>query len=739
MGRRVTFTVGLPGDEREVTVELHEDPARGIPEDVSPWGREAKLRVVGTDVPRTDGLAKVTGTARYTMDVHRPGQAWAGFVVSPHAHANVVSVDVSAAQLVGGVLGVRTFEGRRVTHAGQIVAAVCAESPSALDDALAAIEVEYEVRPHAVTVEQAQADGAPSVDAGEAAARTDRRASVRPDEARQALAEAEVSVAGTWRTQVQTHSALEPHGTVSEIDGDTATVWASTQATEGIAGGMARALGIASGRIRVITEHMGGGFGAKFGVQAWDQIAGQFARETGRPVYCMLPRRLEHLVGGNRPDSIQELALAGRRDGTFTALVGRTSGTAGNGAGGAGCTNTRVYRFPKIAMEQTTVPTFTERGAAFRAPGHPQGLFALEGLVDLFAARIGMDPLALRLRNDPHPVRQAQWRVGAERIGWKERRAATPAAGPVKRGVGCGAAIWYQKGGGSYNVDVRIERDGAVSVMNGAQDIGTGTRTVLAILVAEELGLRPHDVTVRLGDTTWPPGPGSGGSKTAPSLGPAAREAGHRAGRALAALLAAEWGVAEAEVELGPDGFRGPGSRRAAFRQACGLIGDEGLQARGTRRPNYDGYENETAGCQFAEVTVDVETGVVKVEKVVAVHDCGRVVDTLTSRSQVHGGVIQGISYALYEERRLDENLGDMVNPTFDTYRIAGVADVPEIDVVLTDLVSGFNNVGMMGLGEPTTVPTAAAIANAVFHAIGAQVRELPLTPARVLAALGRA
>jgi xanthine dehydrogenase YagR molybdenum-binding subunit len=184
--------------------------------------------------------------------------------------------------------------------------------------------------------------------------------------------------------------------------------------------------------------------------------------------------------------------------------------------------------------------------------------------------------------------------------------------------------------------------------------------------------------------------------------------------------------------------FTGPDGRRATFREACSRIGTGGLTARGTRFDNYDGYNGQTAGCQFAQVAVDVETGVVRVEKVVAVHDAGRIVNTLTSRSQVNGGVIQGVSYALFEERRIDESLGDMVNPTFDTYRIAGAMDCPEIDVVLTTLVSGWNNAGMMGLGEPATVPTAAAIAGAVFNATGVFVHELPMTPARVLAALER-
>jgi xanthine dehydrogenase YagR molybdenum-binding subunit len=348
--------------------------------------------------------------------------------------------------------------------------------------------------------------------------------------------------------------------------------------------------------------------------------------------------------------------------------------------------------------------------------------------------------LEFRLRNDSHPVRQVQWRVGAEKIGWEENRRKEPGSdpGPVKRGVGCAAGFWFQKGGGRWRVDVQVARDGTVVVSNAAQDLGTGTRTVLAVMVAEELGIPPSRITVRLGDTDLPAGPGSGGSQTAPSLGPAAREAGLRARERLVELLAADWGVAAGEVALGDGVFTGPGKRKATFEQACGLIGADGVSVTGQRRDNYDGFDGNTAGCQFAQVAVDVETGVVRVERIVAVHDSGRIIDALTARSQVIGGVIQGVSYALYEERQLDQAMGDMVNPRLDTYRITGMRDCPRIEAVLTRLDSGFNNAGMMGLGEPVTVPTAGAVANAVANATGVRMTEIPLTPARVLAALGR-
>ena len=745
MARRVTYTTGLVGHDervaqhpqarREITVDVHDD-------DATPWGVDAKLRVVGTDVPRVDGPAKATGAAKYTYDIQPQGLCFAGLVTSPHAHAEVQAVDVAAALKIPGVLVARAAGGRQVTFPGSIVAVVCAESEEALDDGLRAVVVTYDVKPPAVTVEDAMADGAAQVDrrAPNVPPEDDPRATMRRGDAQGAWNAAEVKVEGTWRTAIQTHSCLEPHGVVVQVmpDGH-ATIWASTQATPGFAAGpaMSRALGVPAAKIRVLTEHMGGGFGSKFGALEWDVLAAELARETGRPVRMLLSRRLEHLLGGNRPDSIQQMELGGTKDGRFTVLRGDVLGTAGNAGGGAGSNNVMVYGLPNVAMRQRTVRTHTARAAAFRAPRHPQGAFALEGVIDRFAHAAGLDPLEVRKRNDDHPIRRIQWDLAAERIGWAEARGrgGQRKDGPWRLGVGCAAARWSNAGRGAWRVDLKVHADGHVAVMSGVQDIGTGTRTLMAVLVAEELGIGVDRVDVRVGDTDYPPGPGSGGSTTSPSIGPAAREAALHAREGVAAKLAEAWDVPVADIGW-KDGHYEAGGRTASFEEAARLVGTGGLAVSGTRRPNYEGPYGETAGVQMAEVAVDVETGVVRVKRVVAVHDAGRLVDTLTARSQVNGGVLQGISFALHEERRLDRAQGDMVNPTFDTYRILGLADTPQIDVLLTSVVSGFNNAGIMGLGEPATVPTAAAVAGAVYDAIGVQVTELPMTPARVLAAL---
>jgi len=752
MPHRITYKVGLighadakkglEGSERELTVEVEDT-------DAPPWERDTAFRLVGTDVPRVDGAVKATGAARYTYDIQPTGLCFAGLVYAPHAHADVVKVDVAAAKAMSGVLAVRSYEGARVTYPGKIVAAVCAERETTLADALAAVKVTYVVKGGPAVTDDAMKDGAVVVDPRRKTnVGQPRRGPLVRGKPKEALQSAEVVVNAVYRTPIQTHTCLEPHGCTCQIHEDgTATVWASTQATSFFASGrLTRALGVPRNKVRVITQHMGGGFGSKFSALEWDGICAEFARETKRPVRLLLTRRHEHLVGGNRPDSIQDLTLAGTKDGTFTVLQGEVWGTSGNSSGGgAGAANFAVYGLPNLSMVQHGVATFSAQGRAFRAPRHPQGLFALESVIDRYAYAAGVDGLAVRLANDKHPIRQVQWRIGAERIGWTKNRRPVPGSdqGVIKRGVGCAASRWGQAGRHMVGrrplvFDFIVDKDGGVAVQNAVQDIGTGTRTVIAVIAAEELGLAPAAIDVRIGDTRYPPGPGSGGSTTAPSIGAAVRNGALRVKESLGGLLALAWGVDEAQLAWKAGVCHGPDGRQATFTKACALIGEDGLRVQGRRRRNWNSPFGETAGCQFAAVAVDTETGVIRVEKVVAVHDCGVIIDSLTARSQVNGGVIQGISYALFEEKRTDRNLGDMVNPTLDTYKILGMQDCPEIDVVLTSVVSGYSNTGMMGLGEPATIPTAGAVANAVTNAIGVQVTELPMTPARVLAALER-
>ena len=437
---------------------------------------------------------------------------------------------------------------------------------------------------------------------------------------------------------------------------------------------------------------------------------------------------------------MQWIKAGATKDGKLTALHLVVHGTGGtNGGTGTSGPLKNIYACDNVKTEEFDVFTNAGPSAAMRAPGHPQGVFALEATMDELAAKLGMDPVEFRMKNDPSEVRREELRIGAERIGWATRDARRQTKDPaVRRGFGVGAAIWYNTDGTGPKATVTIHRDGSAEVVQGVQDLGTGARTMVGIVAAEELHLPLEKVSVRIGDTRMPYGPGSGGSTTTPSSAPAVRAAAFLARRKVAGLVAREWRIAEADVLFSDGVFAArDGSRTLAWKEACAKLPAEGVTATGERAENHaDAWKRFTAGAQFAEVEVDTETGLVRVKRIVAVHDCGLVVNALTAESQVQGGIIQGISYALYENRILDRATGFMVNPNVEQYKIAGARDVPDIEVVFLPVWDGVNNTHSVGIGEPATVPTAAAIANAVSHAIGARIRSLPITPESVLAAL---
>jgi xanthine dehydrogenase YagR molybdenum-binding subunit len=721
--------LGFEGHEKDVQAKV---PA-GMP---PPWDLRTQLAVVGKDHPRIDAVAKVTGRAKYAYDTRFKDLAYAKFLRSPHAHAKVTKVDLSKAKAMKGVLYTETYEGSTVLYAGQQVAGVAAESEEILDDALAAIDVTYEVLPCVTTVADALKEGAPGVlpDGGNL-----REGGAQGDlsKVEEAHKQADAVVAAEYRTQVQTHSCLETHGSVCKWEDGKLTVWSSTQSTFGVRQGMARALGIPESDVTVITEHMGGGFGSKFGPDAWDQFCARAARETRRPCRAMLDRVEEH-IAGNRPDSIQKCRFSARKDGTLVAAEVHAQGTAGISAGGANVANPIIYHFPLTYSKQDTVLTNASSGRAFRAPGHPQGVFALEGMMDELAEALGMDPLELRRKNDPNEVRLAQYEVGAKEIGWHRRKKSGSDKGPLKRGLGMASARWKHNARPGTEVRCTIGRDGSVLFANGSQDIGTGTRTVIALVGAEELGLPMEAVSVRLGNTNDPYGHGSGGSVTTPSITPSVRAAAYEAKRELLKHVATAVGGDAEQMDL-KDGKVTGAPRDLSFQQACGMIPVDTVTALGRCDTSLPAFNNEVAGVQFVEVEVDTGTGVVRVLKVVAVQDCGLVIDPLTARSQINGAVIQGISYALFEERLLDFRTGGQVNADFLGYKIAGALDMPEIVAIPFPVAQGMTSTGASSLGEPPTIPTSGAIGNAVANALGVRVRSLPITPAKVLAALGGA
>jgi xanthine dehydrogenase YagR molybdenum-binding subunit len=482
-------------------------------------------------------------------------------------------------------------------------------------------------------------------------------------------------------------------------------------------------------------------------------IAGELARLAKAPVKLMCDRHEEHVCTGNRPDSRQAVKI-GAKGGKLHAIDVQAFGTAGIGTGaGVGRNAIGIYtRCPHVRVKAHDVFTNGGPATAMRAPGHPQGAFALELAIDELAAKLGVDPLKLRLGNDEHPVRRRQFQAGAERFGWTELRERSAALrgrdARIRRGVGVAASIWGDFGRANAAVaTVSVLRDGTIEVKNGVQDIGGGIATVLAQIGAEVFGRPLPTVRVRFGDSEHGPSVGSGGSQTTSSVTPAVRNACEKARAALTELAAKQLECKPQELRWGDEGAaHGPGGGSITFTQLCKKIDGEAIVATATRPATYGhepmafpgGKQYQIGGVQFTEVEVDSWTGVVRATRVLALHDCGRVMNPLTLRSQINGGIIQGTSYALMEERVLDHDLGRMLNPNLESYKILGARDVPEIDVVITEVHTGANNTGAVGIGEPATIPTAAAIACAVHDALGVAVRSLPITPAKVLAAMGK-
>jgi xanthine dehydrogenase YagR molybdenum-binding subunit len=543
---------------------------------------------------------------------------------------------------------------------------------------------------------------------------------------------------------------METHAVVAHWDDGMLTVYQSTQGTAGVRDDLAEILQLPKERVRVLAEHVGGGFGSKFGAGSYGVLAAHLSRKSGWPVRLVLDRVEEHASAGNRPSSRQRLKIGARRDGTLTAIELDAVGSAGVGTGaGVSYIAERMYACPNFTGGQSDVFINAGPGAAFRAPGVPQGAFALEQGIDELAERLGLDPLALRDRIDVRDdaaaaAHRVERRVGAQRVGWEKRHAPGADPGPVKRGVGVAQSMWPHLVFPRSSCEVSIGRTGEVELRSSVQDIGTGTRTVLAQVVAEELGLRPDQIRVRIGDTGFPEGPSSGGSNATGSITPVARNASFDAGRSLRAAAAKRLGVDPGRLAFRDGAIVDlDGGRKMSFLEAAKLLDRRGVTVRAQRTENYgyggQGWRGAMGGVQFAEVAVDVETGVIRVERIVAAHDCGRPINPMAVESQINGGIQHGISYALLEERILDRATGRMVNPTLDSYKIAGSREVPRIEIVLLEEYHGRSSTDARGIGEPANIATAAAIANAFYNATGVRLRELPMNPPRVLAALSAA
>jgi xanthine dehydrogenase YagR molybdenum-binding subunit len=729
------------------------------------------LRVIGKPVPRQDGCAKVTGAVRFTVDVRLPGMLHARILRSPLPHARVRAIDADAAAHVPGMRAVLVVAPKDaiLRYVGAPVVAVAATTPAAAEAGLRLIRVDYTPLPFVVDLDTARRTNAPLVyQPGEqpplslaeitVAQNLKVIGNVRGPETHgsrgdidQGFTQAEVLVEGEYRTQTQTHCCMEPHAIVADWRTDGLTVWTSTQFTAGVRHELAETFDLKLSQVRVKVTATGGGFGSKSQLGAYGRFAVMLSRQARAPVRLVYDREEEHLDTGNRPATWQHLRIGARRDGSLTAVSLLEYGTAGVGVGaGVGNFAQALYTCPNFSVAQNDVFINAGRGSAMRGPGNTPGAFAMEQAIDELAHRLGVDPLALRERIDPSPVRREERRIGAQRIGWDQRHEPGADAGPIKRGIGMAQSLW----GASVHLNaacaVHVQRDGSVLVQSSVQDLGTGIGTVLAQVVAEELGLQPADITVHIGDTEFPAGPPSYGSRTTASITPPARSAAWQVKQALFRQVAPTLGGAPEQLvaQNGRIIVRDDPSRSLSFREAAAGLRTDQISALATRSDDYGGFgrrmgdqasaQTDLGGVQFVAVAVDVETGAIRVERVVAVQDCGRPMNPRLIESQVQGGVLMGISYALLEQRVIDQHTGHVINANLEQYKLVGPRETPPIEVVVLENYQGQSATDAYGIAEPSNIATAPAIANAVFNATGVRVRELPMTPAAVLAALGK-
>jgi xanthine dehydrogenase YagR molybdenum-binding subunit len=726
------------------------------------WGADHDFSIIGKKrTPRPDAIEKVTGKAKYTYDVNRPNMLYAVMVTCPHANANVLNIDTSEAEAMPGVKAVMTSpSANKARYAGWLIAAVAAETIQQARDAARKVKANYEIQPFVV---EDQATGPRVNAAGLSAVVQDSPSVYREGRFEQAIpmnrgnvdtgfAQADVIHEAEYETQVTPHCCAETHGCVAEWDGDDLTVWYSTQGIWNAQRAVARAGGILTSRARVITQHMGGGFGSK--ITSDDAFCGmcvQLAKETGRPVKFMANRYEDIVTCGNKPGCKMSVKVGAKRDGTLTAIDVSARNIVGyTGSESVGGPFHDNYNIPNVRVGESNVLVNAGASRPFRAPGKPQGTFGLEMAIEELAMKLDMDSLELRRKNvssSELDARIYELQIGAEQFGWKEKfRKHGSDPGPVKHGVGCATTFWpYYSSAGGATVRCTIFPDGSVEVANASQDLGTGTRTMMAVVAAETLGINVELIKVLIGDTQLGlVGPDSSGSKTVAHVAPALRSAAYQAQRQLFEIVAAKWGTTADHLDC-KDGIvflKNDPTGTMTWAEAASMIPADPIVATAKNRsaPTVRGVPIGTAmrGAQFAEVEVDTETGKVRCTKVVAVQDCGKAMAKTQAENQICGGVIMGVSYALSENRIMDNITGRQVNPNMEDYKILGPLEAPDIEVVLVDVFDPANNASAKGLAEPPHIPTAAAIGCAVFNALGIPIRTLPITPYKVLEAVKR-
>nr|WP_314626426.1 xanthine dehydrogenase family protein molybdopterin-binding subunit [uncultured Noviherbaspirillum sp.] len=734
------------------------------------------MSLIGQPLSRVDGIRKVTGSATFSAEHKIPRLAHAVLVMSTVASGRIARVDSKEAEKMRGVIAVIThlnaprlpaggkasqppagrvlnlLQDDRVHYQNQPVGLVVADTLEHALDAARHVRLTYQADQASTDFEKAKLQPVDPKKAKSSPADTDRG---KLDDG---IAAGAAQIDAAYRTPVEHHNPMEPHATIAVWAGDQLTLYDSTQNVSGERSTVARTLGISPDKVRVVCPYVGGGFGCKGSTWSHVVLAAMAARRAGRPVKLVLERPQMFGPVGHRPHTEQRMLLAAGKDGALTAVrhnVIASTSFQEDWLESSALVTRMMYASPnqqtthRLARLNTGTPTYT------RAPGEASGSFALECAMDELAYELKVDPVDLRLRNYAarDPEKDKPWssnalrecyRVGAERFGWAKRdpRPMSMRNGTTLIGMGMAAAT-YPANRSAASASARLLSDGSAVVQSGTHDLGTGTYTVMTQVAAEALGLPPEKVRFELGDSSMPRAPVSGGSQSVASVAPAVQAAAAAVRRKLVALAIADSrsplsgaNVDDVVSENGWLMLRSAVDRREPYAAVLARNGGRALDASAESKPGSEReeYSMHAFGAVFAEVHVDAELGEIRVPRISGAYGVGQLLNEKTAHSQLMGGVVWGISMALMEATEYDLRTGRPVNANLAEYHVPVNADIGIIDIaVVPEQDTHINSLGTKGIGEIGITGVAAAIANAVYHATGKRVRDLPITLDKVL------
>ena len=731
------------------------------------WPSNHKSALIGKRVSRLDGAEKTTGVAKYTYDVNLPNQVVVRALGCPHAHCKVISIDTSAAERVPGVVFVHPINAPKpgaepveIQAEGTLLVAVAAETEASAAEGVSKIKVQYEMLDVFVDDQDLQAaiaakrtkpaGGGIELDSALGQPGDKEDAKEWEEKSIQSLLKnSKYVIEAKYGIDAITHCCLEPHGTTLHwVDGKL-KVYLSTQNVSQSDDGFATALAITADEVDVQCDYVGGGFGSKFQPNYWGIAAAEIARKLGRPVKFLLTREQELKIGGNRPSGYVEVKMGADENGVVQVWDSHHWGTSGFNGSTIAVTNFPYVFHPKnVRRRATGIITNNEPSVAWRAPNHPQACAITQTAYDDLAAKMQANSFDIFMRNlenidtpEKASVYAEEMRIAADLMDWQNKwhpHGKGRKKGSIVEGLGLGIHKWSGVANDS-NCKLRIHPDGGVESYCGTQDIGTGTRTICAMVLAETFGLPIDAVKVNIGSSTYPFSGASGGSTTVGAVTESHRRAAQDSLAKLFDLVAEKLGVPADKLEAtgGEIRMAGYSDKRMSWKEACSLIGIRPLEVsveykRGKPSPLSNA---NVCGVQMAHVAVDLETGIVKMKKMVAVQDMGLIVNRKTAESQIYGAMIMSISASLFEQRLNDPKTGAFVNCELSDYRLPRLGDVGELVVHMHEPESERAR-GVIGLGEPPAISGAAAISNAVCNAIGVRVPIIPISPKRVLDAL---